>query len=151
MPVSLRPEVGPDSGTLRAGEDVLRPVRPVGTGRHLGADREQLQTDADAARDLGWRGQADSTIVRADQHAAGSGPGAKGQPRERHGHLLADTTYGSKANRRSLRAADPHIIPERDDVRRSRAKKGSRGGQAPNFKDADAIRREWWADRWPAG
>jgi hypothetical protein len=32
---------------------------------------KQLQTDADAAGDLDWRAQADSTIVRAHQPARG--------------------------------------------------------------------------------
>ena len=61
-------------------------------------------------------------------------PGGEGRPRKRLDHLLADKAYGSKANRRSLRARRiPHTIPERDDVRRSRAKKGSSGGRPPNF------------------
>lgn len=34
-----------------------------------------LQADADAAGDLDWRGHADSTIVRAHQHAAGARKG----------------------------------------------------------------------------
>jgi transposase len=32
----------------------------------------KLQADADAAGDLDWNGHADSTIVRAHQHAAGA-------------------------------------------------------------------------------
>jgi transposase len=36
---------------------------------------QQLQTDADAVGDLDWRAQADSTIVRAHQHAAGARKG----------------------------------------------------------------------------
>jgi transposase len=34
-----------------------------------------LQTDADAAGDLGWDGHVDSTVVRAHQHAAGAAKG----------------------------------------------------------------------------
>ncbi|MEU7873131.1 transposase [Dactylosporangium sp. NPDC049140] len=55
--------------------------------------------------------------------------------------------YGSKANRRSLRARGiPHTIPERADVRANRARKGSRGGQPPNFnaaryKDRNQVER----------
>jgi transposase len=33
---------------------------------------KQLQADADATGDLDWRAQADSTVVRAHQHAAGA-------------------------------------------------------------------------------
>jgi transposase len=36
---------------------------------------KRLQADADAAGDLDWRAQADSTIVRAHQHAAGARKG----------------------------------------------------------------------------
>jgi transposase len=61
-------------------------------------------------------------------------PGGQGRHRKRLDHLTADKAYGSKANRRSLRAREiPHTIPERDDVRASRARKGSRGGRPPNF------------------
>ena len=61
--------------------------------------------------------------------------------------LTAGKAYGSNANRRSLRARRiPHTIPERDDVRASRAKKGSRGGRPPNFnatryKDRNQVER----------
>ncbi|BEL06006.1 hypothetical protein Q0Z83_041970 [Actinoplanes sichuanensis] len=74
-------------------------------------------------------------------------PGGVGRPRKRLDHLTADKAYGSKANRRSLKARRiPHTIPERDDVRRSRAGKGSRGGRPPNFnaqryKDRKRVER----------
>src|SRR3982751_5968237 len=56
-------------------------------------------------------------------------PGGRGRHRKRLDHLTADKTYGSKANRRSLRARGiPHTIPERDDVLGGRAGRGSRGG-----------------------
>ncbi|MFD0575162.1 transposase [Dactylosporangium darangshiense] len=46
-------------------------------------------------------------------------PGGKGRHRKRLAHLTADKAYGSKANRRSLRARGiPHTIPERSDVNR---------------------------------
>jgi hypothetical protein len=61
-------------------------------------------------------------------------PDGVGRHRKRLAHLTADKAYGSKANRRSLRARGiPHTIPERADVRASRARKGSRGGRPPNF------------------
>lgn len=74
-------------------------------------------------------------------------PNGRGRHRKRLDHLTADKAYGSKANRRSLRARGiPHTIPERDDVRASRARKGSRGGRPPNFdpvryKDRNQIER----------
>lgn len=61
-------------------------------------------------------------------------PGGQGRHRKRLEHLTADKAYGSKANRRSLRARGiPHTIPERADVRASRARKGARGGRPPTF------------------
>jgi transposase len=74
-------------------------------------------------------------------------PGGVGRHRKRLDHLTADKAYGSKANRRSLRARGiPHTIPERADVRASRARKGSRGGRPPNFnaaryKDRNQVER----------
>lgn len=61
-------------------------------------------------------------------------PNGVGRHRKRLDHLIADKAYGSKANRRALRARGiPHTIPERDDVKASRTRKGSRGGRPPNF------------------
>lgn len=69
-------------------------------------------------------------------------PGGVGRPRKRLDHLTADKAYGSKANRRSLRARGiAHTIPERDDVRASRARKGSRGGRPPNVNTEQYKRR----------
>ncbi|MFD0575166.1 transposase [Dactylosporangium darangshiense] len=74
-------------------------------------------------------------------------PGGKGRHRKRLAHLTADKAYGSKANRRSLRARGiPHTIPERSDVQASRARKGSRGGRPPTFnavryRDRNQIER----------
>lgn len=42
--------------------------------------------------------------------------------------------YGSRANRRALRGRGiPHAIPEQDNVKKARARKGSRGGRPPKF------------------
>jgi len=41
---------------------------------------QRLQTDADAAGDLDWRAQADASIVRAHQHAAGARKGGSVRP-----------------------------------------------------------------------
>ncbi len=74
-------------------------------------------------------------------------PTGQGRPRKRLDHLTADKAYGSRANRRSLRARRiPHTIPERDDVLAARARRGSRGGRPPAFdaeryKDRNQIER----------
>lgn len=54
--------------------------------------------------------------------------------RKRLDHLCADKAYGSRANRKALRHRGiRHAIPERDDVLKARARKGSRGGRPPSF------------------
>ena len=58
-------------------------------------------------------------------------PGGRERHRKRLDHLTADKAYGSKANRRSLRARGiPHAIPERDDVRASPHTKLCKGTNA---------------------
>jgi transposase len=44
-----------------------------------------LQTDADAAGDLDWNAHADSTVVRAHQHAAGARKGGSPAVTQRDG------------------------------------------------------------------
>jgi transposase len=54
--------------------------------------------------------------------------------RKRPDHLCGDKAYGSRANRKALRGRGiPHAIPERDDVIKARARRGSRGGRPPKF------------------
>lgn len=54
--------------------------------------------------------------------------------RKRLAHLCGDKAYGSRVNRRGLRGRGiPHAIPEKDDVKKARARKGSRGGRPPAF------------------
>jgi transposase len=49
-------------------------------------------------------------------------------------HLTGDKAYSSRANRRALRARHlPHTIPERDDQKANRVRKGARGGRPPTF------------------
>lgn len=94
-------------------------------------------------------GQAADTkeLVALVDAVSVSRPGGVGRHRKRLDHLTADKAYGSRANRRSLRARGiPHTIPEREDVRASRARKGSRGGRPPNFnadryKDRNQVER----------
>lgn len=94
-------------------------------------------------------GQAADTkeLVALVDAVAVARPSGCGRPRKRLDHLTADKAYGSKANRRSLRARKiPHTIPERDDVIAGRARRGSRGGRPPNFdaeryKDRNQVER----------
>jgi transposase len=49
-------------------------------------------------------------------------------------HLSGDKAYSSRANRAALRARGiPHTIPERDDQKVNRARRGARGGRPPGF------------------
>ena len=59
----------------------------------------------------------------------------EGRPRKRLDSLCADKAYGSRANRRALRARRiPHDIPEKDDQIANRLRKGPRGGRPPTFR-----------------
>lgn len=54
--------------------------------------------------------------------------------RKKLAHLCGDKAYGSRANRRALRGRGiPHAIPEQENVKKARARKGSRGGRPPAF------------------
>jgi len=54
--------------------------------------------------------------------------------RKRLDHLCGDKAYGSRANRRALRGRRiPHAIPEQDNVKKARTRRGSRGGRPPKF------------------
>jgi putative transposase len=60
-----------------------------------------------------------------------------GRPRTRPDHLLADKAYSSKAHRAMLRRRGiAHTIPERDDQKAARARRGPRGGRPPKFDQA---------------
>jgi transposase len=64
-------------------------------------------------------------------------PGGRGRPRTRVASLTGDKAYSSRANRAALRARRiPHTIPERDDQKANRARKGARGGRPPAFDRA---------------
>ena len=67
-------------------------------------------------------------------------PGGQGRPRTRVAHLTGDKAYSSRANRAALRARHiQHTIPERDDQKANRARRGRRGGRPPAF-DRDRYR-----------
>ena len=64
-------------------------------------------------------------------------PGGRGRPRRRPDHLTGDKAYSSRANRVGLRARRiRHTIPERDDQKAHRARRGARGGRPPTFDKA---------------
>jgi hypothetical protein len=61
-------------------------------------------------------------------------PGGCGRPRVRPDHLTGDKAYSSHANRAALWARHiPHTIPERDDQKANRARRGPAGGRPPAF------------------
>src|SRR3954447_9884446 len=61
-------------------------------------------------------------------------PGGVGRHRKKLDHLTATRQYGPRAHRRSMRARGiPNKLPERENVRASRVRKGSRGGRPCNF------------------
>ena len=61
-------------------------------------------------------------------------PAGRGRPRKRVDHLTGDKAYSSRANRAALRARHiRHTIPERDDQKANRARKGAGGGRPPAF------------------
>jgi transposase len=62
-----------------------------------------LQADADAAGQLDWHGHADSTVVRAHQHAAGARKGGSTAVTQRDGRDSASPAAGGP--RRSTRSA----------------------------------------------
>ncbi|GAA1577881.1 hypothetical protein GCM10009827_119550 [Dactylosporangium maewongense] len=75
-----------------------------------------------AAPPPAWQAVDTRELVALLDAVAVPRPGGVGRHRKRLDHLTADKAYGSKANRRSLRARGiPHTIPERADVRASRA------------------------------
>jgi hypothetical protein len=61
-------------------------------------------------------------------------PGGRGRPRTRVAHLTGDKASSSRVNRAALRARRiRHTIPERDDHKANRARRGARGGRPPAF------------------
>lgn len=185
--------------TVRALPDAVQAVRPVEQDGTWARIEARFQADAAAAGELDWNAHADSTVVRAHQHAAGARkegstlvtqrdgglgksrggwttklhtigegrgrnltshltpgqdadttqlvrllddvavarPAGTGRPRKRLDSLAADKAYSSKANRAALRRRRiPHDIPEKDDQKANRTRKGRRGGRPPTFRPA---------------
>jgi len=65
-----------------------------------------LQTEADSVGDLDWRGHADSTVVRAHQHAAGARKGGSAAVTQRDGKDSASPGAGGpRKSTRSVKGA----------------------------------------------
>lgn len=74
-------------------------------------------------------------------------PGGVGRPRKRPDSVTADKAYSSKANRAALRARKIRaVIPEKNDQKANRARKGSSGGRPPEF-DPDRYKRRNQVER----
>jgi transposase len=74
-------------------------------------------------------------------------PGGIGRPRKRPDSLTADKAYSSKANRAALRHRKiDAVIPERNDQKAHRVRRGSRGGRPPGF-DAEAYKKRNQVER----
>jgi transposase len=81
-------------------------------------------------------------LVRLLDDVAVARPGGGGRPRKRLDSLAADKAYSSKANRAALRRwRIPHDIPEKDDQKANRLRKGRRGGRPPTFRPASYQQR----------
>ncbi len=81
-------------------------------------------------------GQASDTkqLVPLLDQVAVTRPGGVGRPRKRPDSLAADKAYSSNANRAALRARKiDAVIPEKNDQKANRARKGSSGGRPPDF------------------
>jgi transposase len=71
-------------------------------------------------------------------------PGGRGRPRTRVAHLTGDKAYSSRANRAALRQRRiRHTIPEREDQKANRTRRGSRCGRPPVFdRDRYKLRNQ---------
>ncbi|GGU93708.1 IS5 family transposase [Streptomyces filipinensis] len=65
-----------------------------------------------------------------------------GHPRTRPSHVCGDKAYSSRQNRRYLRRRQvKHTVPERQDQRANRQRRGNRGGRPTGFDRARYARR----------
>jgi transposase len=113
------------AGTVTGRADTK--VRTIGDGRGRNlAMRLTPGQDADTSQLVG--------LVDAVRVAR---PGGRGRPRMRPDHRTGDKAYSGMANRAALRARRiSHTIPERDDQKANRVRKGARGGRPPAFDRA---------------
>jgi transposase len=126
---------GPPAGRWRQ-ERANAPIqarRQQALGRSRGGLTTKLHTICDGrGRNLTTQltpGQAADTrqLVGLVDAVRVARPSGRGRPRKRLDHLTGDRAYSSRANRRALRARHiPHTIPERDDQKANRVRKGGR-------------------------
>jgi transposase len=145
---SIPPSYAPTSTLLarQRGLPVDDAQRREGLGRSRGGLTTKIHTICDGnGRNLASHltpGQDADTreLVRLLGAVAVRRPAGTGRPRSRLSFLCGDKGYSSAANRRTLRRRNiPHAIPERDDQKANRARKGRRGGRPPTF-DTDRYR-----------
>jgi transposase len=135
------------------GSPSIQASRAQALGRSRGGLTTKLHTICDGrGRNLATRltpGQdADTSelVVLVDQVRVAR-PGGRGRPRTRPDHLTGDKAYSSRANRQALRARRiRHTIPERDDQKANRTRKGRRGGRPPGF-DRERYRQRNQVER----
>ena len=81
-------------------------------------------------------------LVRLLDDVSVARPGGVGRPRKRLDGLAADKAYSSRANRGALRRRGiPHDIPEKEDQKAHRLRRGPRGGRPPTFRAEGYKRR----------
>lgn len=94
-------------------------------------------------------GQASDTcqLVPLLDQVSVARPGGVGRPRKRPDSVTGDKAYSSRANRAALRARKiTAVIPEKNDQKANRVRKGSSGGRPPEF-DPDRYRRRNQVER----
>jgi transposase len=131
------------NGGLRTdkGNSPIQATRQQALGRSRGGLTTKLHTICDGrGRNLVTRltpGQDADTRQLVGLVDAVRVARPRGRPRKRLDHLTGDKAYSSCANRQALRARRiPHTIPERDDQKANRVRKGARGGRPPKFDRA---------------
>ena len=83
---------------------------------------------------------ADTTFLPTVLETISVGDGGPGRPRTRPDRVLADKAYTSTANRKFLTGRGIKVtIPEREDQKAGRARRGSAGGRPRSF-DAEAYK-----------
>jgi transposase len=90
---------------------------------------------------------ADTSLFQTVLETVEVHDGGPGRPRSRPERVLADKAYTAKANRDYLTARRVKItIPERQDQKNSRARRGSAGGRprafdAEKYRDRNVVER----------
>jgi len=147
----MRPEPHARPNGRKKGDAALAPTAREGLGRSRGGLTTKLHLVGDGrGRPLALQvteGQRhDSQVLEAvlDRVRA---PQRRGRPRKRPDLLCLDKGYSYRRCRAVLRRRKlRHVIPERQDQRAARQKKGSRGGRPPHFA-REVYRERNWIER----